>query len=165
MFKVFATDVVVSKGYENQSAVRFSDDGQNVRFRIGKKVYDKNAENNQRWFNVSVKGFGPIAERVKKMQLKEGSYVHILGKLDEETWVVDQTTGATKSQTVIVLEDIDYASGGGNGKKDGQNQQQNGTAEPATPAAGTTNTPESSPNFEGYSNFGGASFFDGNPNF
>ena len=71
-----------------------------------------------------------------------------------------QTTGATKSQTVIILEDIDYASGGG-GKKEGQNQQ-NGSATPATPAADTNTAPENSPNFEGYSNFGGGSFFDGN---
>ena len=161
MLKVFATDVIVSKGYENQGAVRFSDDNQSVRFRIGKKVYDKNAENNQRWVNFAVKGFGPIVERVKKMQLKEGSFIHIQGKLDEESWVVDQTTGATKSQTVIILEDIDYASGGGSGKKEGQNQQ-NGSATPATPAADTNTAPENSPNFEGYSNFGGGSFFDGN---
>lgn len=164
MLKVFATDVIVSKGYENQGAVRFSDDNQSVRFRIGKKVYDKNAENNQRWVNFAVKGFGPIVERVKKMQLKEGSFIHISGKLDEESWVVDQTTGATKSQTVIILEDIDYASGGGSGKKEGQNQQ-NGSASPAAPAASTTSTPENSPNFEGYSNFGGGSFFDGNTDY
>ena len=161
MLKVFATDVIVSKGYENQDAVRFTEDGSGVRFRIGKKVYDKNAENSQRWINFSVKGFGPVVERVKKMQLKEGSFIHIFGKLDEETWVVDQTTGATKTQTVIVLEDIDYASGGGSGKKEGQNQQ-NGSAPAAVPAANTNNTPESSPNFEGYSTFGGGSFFDGN---
>ena len=161
MLKVFATDVIVSKGYENQDAVRFTEDGSGVRFRIGKKVYDKNAENNQRWINFSVKGFGPVVERIKKMQLKEGSFIHISGRLDEETWVVDQTTGATKTQTVIVLEDIDYASGGGSGKKEGQNQQ-NGSASAAAPAANANNTPESSPNFEGYSTFGGGSFFDGN---
>ena len=161
MLKVFATDVIVSKGYENQDAVRFTEDGSGVRFRIGKKVYDKNAENSQRWINFSVKGFGPVVERVKKMQLKEGSFIHISGRLDEETWVVDQTTGATKSQTVIVLEDIDYASGGGSGKKEGQNQQ-NGSAPAVVPAANTNNAPENSPNFEGYSNFGGGSFFDGN---
>ena len=160
MLKVFATDVIVSKGYENQGAVRFTEDGSVVRFRIGKKVYDKNAENNQRWINFAVKGFAPIVERVRKMQLKEGSLIHITGRLDEESWVADQTTGATKSQTVIILEDIDYASGGG-GKKEGQNQQ-NGSAPPATPAADTNTTPEASPNFEGYSNFGGGSFFDGN---
>ena len=97
------------------------------------------------------------------MQLKEGSFIHISGKLDEESWVVDQTTGATKSQTVIILEDIDYASGGGS-KKEGQNQQ-NGSASPAAPAASTTSTPENSPNFEGYSNFGGGSFFDGNTDY
>ena len=157
MLKVFATDVIVSKGYENQGAVRFSEDGNTVRFRIGKKVYDKNAENNTRWFNVSVKGFGPIVERIKKMQLKEGSLIHISGKLDEESWT-DQNN-VTKTQTVIILEDIDYASGGV--KKEGQTQQ-NGSAPAAAPAANTNNTPENSPNFEGYSNFGSGSFFDGN---
>ena len=157
MLKVFATDVIVSKGYENQGAVRFSEDGNTVRFRIGKKVYDKNAENNTRWFNISVKGFGPVVERIKKMQLKEGSLIHISGKLDEESWT-DQNN-VTKTQTVIILEDIDYASGGV--KKEGQTQQ-NGSAPAAAPAANTNNTPENSPNFEGYSNFGGGSFFDGN---
>ena len=157
MLKVFATDVIVSKGYETQGAVRFSEDGNTVRFRIGKKVYDKNAENNTRWFNISVKGFGPVVERIKKMQLKEGSLIHISGKLDEESWT-DQNN-VTKTQTVIILEDIDYASGGV--KKEGQTQQ-NGSATPATPVAGTNNAPENSPNFEGYSNFGGGSFFDGN---
>ena len=117
MFKVFATDVIVSKGYANQSAVRFSEDGKIVRFRIGKKVYDKNAENNTRWFNVSVKGFGPIAERIQKMQLKEGSLIHISGTLDEESWL-DQASNTTKTQTVIIIDDIDYASGSG-AKKDG----------------------------------------------
>ena len=159
MLKVFATDVIVSKGYENQGAVRFSEDGNTVRFRIGKKVYDKNAENNTRWFNVSVKGFGPVVERIKKMQLKEGSLIHISGKLDEESWT-DQNN-VTKTQMVIILEDIDYASGGGSGKKEGQIQQ-NGSAPAAAPAANTNKTPENSPNFEGYSNFGGGSFFDGN---
>lgn len=160
MFKVFATDVIVSKGYANQSAVRFSEDGKIVRFRIGKKVYDKNAENNTRWFNVSVKGFGPIAERIQKMQLKEGSLIHISGTLDEESWL-DQPSNTTKTQTVIIIDDIDYASGSG-AKKDGQNQQQNSSS---APASGASNAPENSPNFEGYSNFGGASFFDGNPIF
>ena len=159
MFKVFATDVIVSKGYANQSAVRFSEDGKIVRFRIGKKVYDKNAENNTRWFNVSVKGFGPIAERIQKMQLKEGSLIHIFGILDEESWL-DQASNTTKTQTVIIVDDIDYASGGA--KKDGQNQQQNSSS---APASGASNALENSPNFEGYSNFGGASFFDGNPIF
>lgn len=162
MLKVFATDVIVSKGYANQSAVRFSEDGKIVRFRIGKKVYDKNAENNTRWFNISVKGFGAIAERIQKMQLKEGSLIHLSGTLDEESWL-DQSSNTTKTQTVIILEDIDYASGGG-AKKEGQNQQ-NGSAAPAVPAAGTTGTPENSPNFEGYSTFGAGSFFDGNTDF
>ena len=44
MLKVFATQVVVSKGYDNTPALRFSENGDSVRFRIGKKVYDPHAE-------------------------------------------------------------------------------------------------------------------------
>ena len=155
MFKVFATDVVVSKGYDNSSALKYSDDGTSVRFRIGKKVYDTRAENNTRWVNVSVKAFGTVCERIKKMQLKEGSFIHIAGRLDEDNWV-DTTSNEKKSQIVIILDEVEYASGGGNKSKD--NQQAN-TAPATTPAA-PASTPESSPNFEGYTPFGGGSFFD-----
>ena len=155
MFKVFATDVVVSKGYDNSSALKYSDDGTSVRFRIGKKVYDTRAENNTRWVNVSVKAFGTVCERIKKMQLKEGSFIHIAGRLDEDN-LVDTTSNEKKSQIVIILDEVEYASGGGNKSKD--NQQAN--AAPATTPAAPANTPESSPNFEGYTPFGGGSFFD-----
>lgn len=49
MLKVFATDVVVSKGYDNAPALKFGEKGDSVRFRIGKKVYDARAEGNTRW--------------------------------------------------------------------------------------------------------------------
>ena len=89
------------------------------------------------------------------MQLKEGSFIHIAGRLDEDNWV-DTTTNEKKSQIVIILDEVEYASGGGNKSKD--NQQAN--AAPATTPAAPANTPESSPNFEGYTPFGGGSFFD-----
>ena len=52
MLKVFATQVVVSRGYDGAAAIKFSEKGDAVRFRIGKKVYDPNAENNARWINL-----------------------------------------------------------------------------------------------------------------
>ena len=54
MLKVFATQVVVSRGYDGAAAIKFSEKGDAVRFRIGKKVYDPNAENNARWINLAV---------------------------------------------------------------------------------------------------------------
>lgn len=86
MLKVFATQVVISRGYDGAAAIKFSEKGDAVRFRIGKKVYDPNAENNARWVNLAVKGFGPICERIKKMQLKDGSFVNLIGRLDEDVW-------------------------------------------------------------------------------
>ena len=67
MLKVFATQVVISRGYDGAAAIKFSEKGDAVRFRIGKKVYDPNAENNARWVNMAVKGFGPICERSSRM--------------------------------------------------------------------------------------------------
>lgn len=155
LFKVFATDVVISKGFDNTPALRFSEKGDFVRFRIGKKVYDTRAENNTRWVNFSVKAFDPVCDRIKKMKLKEGSFVHIVGTLDEETWT-DQATGEARSQTVIILDEIEYASGGQSKPKEEQKPvQQNET--PAKPKQ------EPSPNFTGYEAFGGGgSFFDTN---
>ena len=115
MLKVFATQVVVSRGYDGAAAIKFSEKGDAVRFRIGKKVYDPNAENNARWINLAVKGFGPICERIKKMQLKDGSFVNLIGRLDEDVWE-DQQTHEKKSAMVIILDDIEYASGGGKSK-------------------------------------------------
>lgn len=107
MLKVFATQVVVSRGYDGAAAIKFSEKGDAVRFRIGKKVYDPNAENNARWINLAVKGFGPICERIKKMQLKDGSFVNLIGRLDEDVWE-DQQTHEKKSAMVIILDDMDY---------------------------------------------------------
>lgn len=161
MLKVFATQVVISKGYDNNAAIKFSENGDSVRFRIGKKVYDPNAENNARWINISVKGFGAVCERIRKMQLKEGSFVNLLGRLDEDTWT-DQQTNEKRSAMVIILDDIEYASGGG--KKDNNqaanNQPQNGAnnSSPAAPAANGNGNGD----FTGYEPFSGGSFFDEN---
>lgn len=159
MLKVFATDVVISKGYDNAPAIRYSDGekGSMARFRFGKRTYDPQTKENSRWINMSVKAFGPICERMKKMQLKDGSFVNLIGRLDEETWT-DQTSGEKKSATVIILDEIEYASGGGKSKDDSKlTGQQNGSAQ-AAPAS----DPQQSDNFTGYEPFGGGSFFDMN---
>ena len=112
MFKVIATDVVVSEGYDNTPALKFSERGDSVRFRIGKKVYDTRAKANHRWVNLSVKAFGPVCERIRKMQLRDGSFVNILGRLDEDTWEdstrsstapVAQTPNSSASSRLLVL--------------------------------------------------------------
>ena len=38
MLKVIATDVIVSKGYNGAPALKFSEKGDSVRFRLGKLV-------------------------------------------------------------------------------------------------------------------------------
>lgn len=153
MLKVFATQVVVSRGYDGAAAIKFSEKGDAVRFRIGKKVYDPNAENNARWINLAVKGFGPICERIKKMQLKDGSFVNLIGRLDEDVWE-DQQTHEKKSAMVIILDDIEYASGGGK-SKDNQNTDE-AQGHPAASTASAAAAPANNGGgFTGYESFGG----------
>ena len=57
MLMFFASDVVVSKGYQNAPALKFSEKGDFVRFRVGQKIYDPRAEDNHRWINITIKSF------------------------------------------------------------------------------------------------------------
>ena len=162
MFKVFATNVVVSKGYENNPALKFFGNGDScVQFRVGERVYDTNAENNTRWVNHSVKAFGDVCERIKKMQLKEGSLINFIGTLTEDVWTEGEGENKKKkSAQVIVLSDIEYASGGS--KKSANDGQAQGSAEKKGEGVTADNggkTPEQSENFTGYEPFGGGDFF------
>ena len=158
MLKVIATDVVISKGYDGAPALRFSEKG--VRFRVGKKVYDTRAENNQRWINLSVKAFGQPCERIKKMQLKEGSSVNILGRLDEDVWE-DSTTHEKKAATVIIVDEIEYCSSGKHAKENAAASDEQAASIPSTSQTTAQPAAQQSDSFTGYEPFGGAnSFFD-----
>ena len=101
MLRFFANDVVVSKGANNTPAVKFSEKGDFVRFRVGAKVYDTRAENNHRWINLTVKCFDPgLIDRIRKMGLKEGSHIALSGRYDEDVWD-DDKTNTKKSMPVI----------------------------------------------------------------
>ena len=123
MLKLIITEAVVSKGYNDDPAVRYfssnsENAGQVANFRIGKRVYDSKAEKNHRWLNFTVKAFGDMCERVKRMKLKEGSYINIIARYDEETWET-KDTHETRTGVVLYLDEIEYASSG-NGQKNGQ---------------------------------------------
>ncbi len=149
MLAVLITGACVSPGYQDEPAIRFSDSGKAVFFKIGKKVYDANADDKQRWINISVKGFGDIPGRVEKMQLKAKSYINIRGRLDEDVW--EAKNGETRRSLVVIAEDIEYAGGGKPKENDGEERY----AAPAAPL------PEEAPGeFTGYDYFGGDSFFD-----
>lgn len=171
MLKMIVTSAVVSKGYNENPAIRFFEGEkgfQSVSFRIGQKIYDSRAENNHRWINLTVKGFGEICERIKKMKLKEGSYINLIARYDEDSWE-DRETGATRTAPVLILDEIEYSSSGG-GQKNGKNAngETGGTGEFSADAAGQASgtpsqragyqpTPQPTPsmpaNFTGFENF------------
>lgn len=182
MLKIIATSAVISKGFDGSPALRFSENGDSVRFRIGCKVYDSRAENNTRWVNLSVKAFGPtLCERIRKMGLKEGSLVNCSGRFDEDSWT-DQASGTQKTAPVVILDEVEFAGGSGNGKsKDGQKAQNGGSGQYGQPnGAGAPGqyggqqyggaypqygAPPAGPggNFTGFEAFGGSgSYFDVN---
>ena len=99
------------------------------------------------------------------MQLKEGSYVNLIGRLDEDSWE-DKDTKETRKMMVIILDDIEYASGGGKSKENQAAAGQQNAAPQNTAPQNAASTPatgaEASGNFTGYEAFGGGSFFDEN---
>lgn len=165
MLKFIASNVVVSKGYQNAPAVKFSDKGDFVRFRIGQKVYDSRAEDNHRWVNLTVKCFdASLVDRIRKMGIKEGSFINLSGRYDEDVWE-DEETKEKRSMPCIILDDLEYC---GSAKRSGDSQRANpgNQAEPPAPAAPAA-SPAAVPqgnyqmpgNFTGYESFGGGNNF------
>ncbi len=157
MLKFFASEVVVSKGYQNTPAVKFSEKGDFVRFRVGAKVYDARAEEKHRWVNITVKCFNSsLIERIRSMQLKEGSFINLMGRYDEDTWE-DEETKEKHSMPVIILEDLEYSGGkrSGDGQKTG-----NQSGSESTAASASQSEPQELPgSFTGFESFGGGNAF------
>jgi len=163
MIKMIVTNAVISKGYGDTPALRFSENAQNqaqssVRFRIGMRVYDKRAENNSRYVNIGVKAFGSIAERAANMKLDSGVYVNIIGRYDEETWD-DQKTREKKSAPVLIADEIEFTHNGangsnGNGHNAPKNQVGGNITEPSDVNNGGSPLPAQS-GFTGFEAFGG----------
>jgi len=155
MIKMIATNAVISKGYNGTDALRFSQNGENksVRFRIGVSVYDKTADNNRRYVNVTVKAWGSACTRIEGMKLDAGMYVNVIGRFDEECWE-DQTTHEKKSAPVLIVDDIEFCHNGG-GKQSGNSIAPSvGNSQAASETGGQQ--PE---NFTGFEGFGGVNPF------
>ena len=161
MLMFFASDVVVSKGYQNAPALKFSEKGDFVRFRVGQKVYDPRAEDNHRWINITVKSFDPaLVERIRKMGLKEGSFISLSGRYDEDVWE-DEETKEKRSLPCVILDNLEYSGGGkrpGDGQKGAHNSHNDSTPAP-TPAAEPHEGFQMPGNFMGYEGFGGGNNF------
>jgi hypothetical protein len=91
MMMQLVTDAVISKGYGGAPAFHSSEDGRMLSFKIGCKVYDKRADKETRWVNFNVNAFDDLAERVRRMNLKEGSHINVMGNFDMKPWVNRET--------------------------------------------------------------------------
>lgn len=162
MLKFFASNVVVSKGYQNAPALKFSEKGDFVRFRVGQKVYDPRAEDNHRWINLTVKCFdAALVDRIRKMGLKEGSFISLSGRYDEDVWE-DEESREKRSMPVIILDELEFSGGGkrnGDGQKPVSGKSTPASAAPADPAAGFQSGYQMPGNFTGYEGFGGGNNF------
>jgi single-stranded DNA-binding protein len=92
------------------------------------------------------------------MQLKEGSFVNLIGRFDEDVWT-DRETGEARSQPVIYLSDIEFA---GSRSKGEQKSDSRGGFGDGEGSYGNDPAPSPAPagqNFQGYGSFGGGSSF------
>ena len=155
MMMQLVTDAVISKGYGGAPAFHSSEDGRMLSFKIGCKVYDKRADKETRWVNFNVNAFDDLAERVRRMNLKEGSHINVMGNFDMKPWV-NRETGEITTWPTIRAVNIEYAASALS-KQDAQ------TAQKAVPVQDkqeqSTLPPEQLPGFTGYEPFGGGNSY------
>jgi single-strand DNA-binding protein len=155
MMMQLVTDAVISKGYGGAPAFHSSEDGRMLSFKIGCKVYDKRADKETRWVNFNVNAFDDLAERVRRMNLKEGSHINVMGNFDMKPWV-NRETGEITTWPTIRAVNIEYAASA-LPKQDAQ------TAQKAVPVQDkqeqSTLPPEQLPGFTGYEPFGGGNSY------
>ena len=149
-------NAVISRGYGDNPAIRFNDGekGSLARFSVGKKMYHPRADDKTKWVNLQVKTDRPdLIEQIKRMQLKEGSWVNLKGEVKIEAWQ-DQTTKEEKEGYVMYLASVSYAGGGASKAKNSDN----GSNVEETSEA--KQTPKQSENWQGFEAFGNGAFFD-----
>lgn len=105
MLLVFGTTGYISKGFNDKPAIKYSENA--ASFRLSFSVYDKNAENNRRWMNLSARAFDPVIESMQKLGFDGGSCVNFWGRLDVSTWNDEQ--GATQTTYQIIVDKIEPA--------------------------------------------------------
>ena len=159
IYNVCITKAVVSPGYDKTEALKFSENGESVRFRIGIPHYDANAENNTYWENENVKAFGSVCEQIKKMKLKEGSVIALCGEKIFDSW--EDEEGEIKHTSAIKASKVDYA---GSGKRSDSDDEAEAKSQPTKPkASGSATKAKAQPkqpateseNFDGYAPIGG----------
>ena len=154
MFKMIVTKAAISQGYNGAPALRFSENSEvpSVKFKIGYRMYDKRAENEHRYINITVKAFGNNVEKIRNMKLDAKMYVNIIGRYDVDTWE-DKTTHESKSEPVLMVDEIEYSEIKGNGKQEVGNNgspASGGQGQSTTPA-GNDQPPDNFSGFEGFS--------------
>ena len=120
-------------------------------FKIGCKVYDKKAERETRWVNFNVNAFDDVAERIKKMNLKEGSHINLMGSFDMRPWVNRETGEITTWPTIRAI-NIEYGASPAARQETQAARNAALTQAAHEPAA---QPPEQLSGFTGYEPFGG----------
>ena len=142
-YNVCITKAVVSPGYDKTEALKFSDSGEAVRFRVGIPHYDANAENNTFWENETVKAFGSVCEQIKKMKLKEGSWITIVGEKIFDSWE-DEESDEIKHASAIKLLKVEYVGSGKKSNSDDEDEDDEEEVPKSKPKASTKKTGTSS---------------------
>jgi len=159
MINVVALDQRICEAYtEGEPAIETgeSEKGKWTSFRVANRQYDPHSERKTHWSNMTVKAFGVVVDRIVKMGIDAGSYVHIIGEEVEEFWPDKKNEGKMKYRRVFIARDVLFAGSNGKGKKQDEAkapEEEKPSAEPEPEAENQT--------AEG--TFTGAEAFDQNP--
>ena len=91
MITCMITDaVVISRGTEN--AVEYSQNNgtETATFQVGVKMYDTRYKDNYRYNNIWISAYGDAARKVKKLNIRRGSCVEMVCRMDFSVDVLDR---------------------------------------------------------------------------
>ena len=118
---------------EGEAAIRYeltSNGKPKASFRGFKTAYDAKAENKTKWLHFNLEAYGDVVEKMKKMGLKEKSFINVIGHLDQSTYKDEK--GMSHMFEKIVIDHIEYAQ---MAKAAGTDKTETVSAKPAvTPA-------------------------------
>lgn len=134
-------DVIVSKGFEEKPAITFREDIKTksggttclAQFQVSNRNgYGENAT----YSNFTVKCWGAMATRLKRLKVDAGSHLIIQGTIAQEHFV--SKDGTKRSPYIVTATSIEFCGGGYRPKdeakqSDGSEQQAQTKAEPVTP--------------------------------
>lgn len=100
------TNARIGRGYGDEPAIKFNEQGTFCAFQLAVSKYDKNSENNTKWINIPVKCINSkLIERIQKCNMNEGSVINAQIEIDSDSY--QDKNQKKKTVLTFILKDFE----------------------------------------------------------